>query len=198
MDPMHAYEKLTLSAAGYALGAYLIGLHLLMLLKREQVQKLLKWFPRDPLTGQMLLAVGLGWFWLLIAPEHLGLLSSLTMDLGEFNSAKPMLRILVPVSVVLVSISVRDFLAVRALGVLGLMVSAPLLEAAFLEDPVSRLLVPAYSYVLIGASLFMVGKPYLFRDLVGWVSANPQRWNVAAVLGLAYGVATLLCAILYW
>src|SRR6478736_2480778 len=49
---------------------------------------------------------------------------------------------------------------------LGLMVAAPLLGAAFLKDPESRLLVPIYAYGLLTASLFFVGMPYLFRDAV--------------------------------
>jgi hypothetical protein len=120
------------------------------------------------------------------------------MDLGEFNGAKPMLRILVPITLFLVVISVRDFLAVRALGVLGLLVAAPLLESAFLKDPASRLLVPIYAYALLTASMFWVGMPYLFRDAVDWVAAKPARWRSASLAGLAYGLATLGCALAFW
>ena len=120
------------------------------------------------------------------------------MDLGEFNGAKPVLRILVPVSLVLVAISVRDFLAVRALGMVGLMVASPLLEAAFLKDPSSRLLVPIYAYALLTVSLFWVGMPYLFRDAVTWATADQKRWTMLSLAGLGYGVATLVCALAFW
>ena len=198
MDPRHAYEHLSLFTVGMVLAFWLIASHALMLAQPARVQKFLKFFPRDPLCGQILLAIGLGWFWLLVAPEGLGKLSALAMDLGEFNAAKPMLRILVPVSLVLVATSVRDFLAVRALGVVGLMVASPMLEAAFLKDPSSRLLVPFYAYALLTASLFWVGMPYLFRDAVSWVSARPSRWTVMALGGLGYGIATLVCALVFW
>jgi len=128
----------------------------------------------------------------------LGKLSALTMDLGEFNGAKGILQILVPISLILVCRSVRDFLAVRALGLLGLMVAAPLLGAAFLKDPTSRLLVPIFAYTVLTASLFCVGMPYLFRDLVTWVTAEQKRWTLLSVAGLGYGIATLACAFLYW
>ena len=195
---MHAYKHLSLFSVGLMLAVWLIGSHALMLAKPAMVQEFLKKFPRDTVIGQILLGIGLAWFWLLIAPDNMGTLSALTMDLGEFNGAKPVLQYLVPVSIILVAISVRDFLAVRALGVLGLMVASPLLEAAFLKDPASRLLVPLYAYALLTASLFWVGMPYLFRDAVIWATAKPQRWTCLAVTGLAYGVATLACACAFW
>ncbi|RYD33469.1 MAG: hypothetical protein EOP87_10915 [Verrucomicrobiaceae bacterium] len=103
-----------------------------------------------------------------------------------------------PVSLVLVCMSVRDFLAVRALGVLGLMAAAPLLYSAFLKDPQSRLLVPIYAYALLTASLFFVGMPYLFRDAVTWVTADQKRWTIASLAGLGYGIAVLVCALSFW
>jgi len=198
MDPRHPYENLPLFGTGIVLAVFLIVLHAVMLAKPKQMQAMLVKFPRSQMPGQILLGIGLAWFWLLVAPEGLGKLSALSMDLGEFNNAKRFLRILVPVALVLVVISIRDFLAVRALGLCGLMVAAPLLESAFLKDPASRLLVPIYAYALLTASMFFVGMPYLFRDAVTWVTAEPKRWVAASAAGLAYGVATLACALLFW
>lgn len=198
MDPRHPYQDLSLFTVGLVLGLWLIAFHGLLLAKPSKMQGLLKRFPRDPLSGQILMGVGLAWFWLLIAPSGLGRLSALTMDLGEFNNAKRILQILVPVTFVLVCISVRDFLAVRALGVVGLMVAAPLLGSAFLKDPASRLLVPFYAYGLLTASLFFVGMPYLFRDAVSWLTARQSRWTFFCVAGLLYGIATIASAFAFW
>lgn len=198
MDLMHPYQQLPLFATGLVLGFWLIAVHALMLAKPAGVQAFLKIFPRNALIGQILLGLGLGWFWLLIAPAGLGRLSALAMDLGEFNGAKRILQMLVPVSLVLVCISVRDFLAVRALGLLGLMAAAPLLGAAFLKDPSSRLLVPLYAYIMLTASLFCVGMPYLFRDAVTWVTARQSRWTLMSAAGLVYGIATVICAFAFW
>lgn len=198
MDPRHPYEQIPLFTAGLVLAVWLIGVHALMLAKPAEVQGYLKKFPRDPVAGQILLAIGLAWFWLLVAPEGLGKLSALQMDLGEFNKSKPLLRLVVPAAVIAVAMSVRDFLAVRALGLCGLMAAAPLLESAFLKDPGTRLLIPIFTYAMLTASMYMVGMPYLFRDAVTWVSSSRTRWNAAAFAGLAYGVATLICAFLFW
>jgi hypothetical protein len=198
MDPRHPYEHLPLFTAGIVLAIWLIGAHAVMLAKPAQTQAFLIKFPRNQFLGQILLGIGLGWFWLLIAPSGMGRLSALSMDLGEFNAAKGILRLLVPAALVLVTISVRDFLAVRALGLVGLMAASPLLEAAFLKDPQSRLLVPIFAYAMLTASLFCVGMPYLFRDAVSWVTAKPQRWTLVSGAGLVYGIAVLVCAFAFW
>lgn len=198
MDPRHPYEQIPLFTAGILLALWLIGSHALMLAKPALVQGWLRRFPRNPLAGQIILGIGLGWFWLLVAPDGLGKLSALAMDLGEFNNAKPLLRLLVPAALVAVCISVRDFLAVRALGLLGLMIAAPLLEAAFLEDPSSRLLIPIFAYGVLTASLFCVGMPFLFRDAVTWVTASNKRWSIFTLAGLGYGLVTLICAVAFW
>ena len=195
---MHPYQLLSLFTIGLLLAIWLIGIHALMLARPALVQGFLKKFPRNEQLGQILMGIGLAWFWLLIAPDHLGKLSALSMDLGEFNSAKGLLQWAVPVSLILVCRSIRDFLAVRALGLVGLMVAAPLLGAAFLKDPSSRLLVPLFAYAVLTASMFCVGMPYLFRDAVSWVTADQKRWTLLSVAGLGYGVATLICAFAFW
>ncbi len=198
MDPMHPYERLPLFTTGLVLAIWLIASHALMLVKSAETQAFLRKFPRNVLAGQILLGIGLAWFWLLIAPSGLGKLSALAMDLGEFNRAKGLLRILVPLTYVWVCISVRDFLAVRALGVCGLMAASPLLESAFLKDPGSRLLVPIFAYALLTKSMFWVGMPYLFRDAVTWATASQARWRILCLGGLAYGAAVLVCAFAFW
>ena len=198
MDPRHPYEQITLFHGGLVLAIWLIAVHAVMLLKPDATRQFLKKFPRHSTIGQVLIAIGFAWFWLLIAPENMGTLSALAMDLGEFNGAKPMLRLMVPVALVLVVISVRDFLPVRALGLLGLLAASPLLESAFLKEPTSRLLIPVYTYAMLTASMFFVGMPYLFRDAVEWATAKSSRWNALATAGLIYGIATLACAFAFW
>ncbi len=195
---MHPYQLLSLFTTGLVLAICLIGLHAMMLARPAAMQGFLKRFPRNDQIGQILLGIGLAWFWLLIAPDNLGKLSALTMDLGEFNGAKRILQWGTPITLILVVRSVRDFLAVRALGLLGLMIGAPLLGAAFLKDPQSRLLIPIYTYVVLTGSLFCIGMPFLFRDAVTWVTAEQKRWRLFAAAGLAYGVATFVCAIAFW
>lgn len=197
---MHAYEKISLHSMGILLGVFLILMHGIMLMKSQMCQDFLKKFPRNQKLGQLLIGVGLIWFWFLIAPQGKGFFKGLAMNMTDFEGT-PFINILrmgMPVLIVLVAISIKEFLSVRALGLLGLLAAQPLLDSAFLKDPQSRLLIPIYTYMLIIASLYWVGMPYLFRDTVQWITAKQARWNFLAAAGLVYGIATLACAFLFW
>jgi hypothetical protein len=195
---MHLYERLQLFPTGMVLGVFLVVLHAFLLLQPATSQNFLRKFPRNQKLGQVLLGIGMLWFWLLIAPMNKGFISFVAMDMTEFNAAKPILRLLLPVIFVLVAMSITEFLSVRAFGLLGLLVAQPLLDAAFLRDPASRLLIPLWTYAVITVSLFSVGMPYLFRDAITWVSASPGRWKGFCAAGLLYGVAVVACALCFW
>ena len=99
---------------------------------------------------------------------------------------------------VLMVTQVKNLLFPRALGIFGLMVAAPLLSAAFLQDPVTRLLIPIWCYIVIFLSLLWIGKPYLYRDMVNKICSKPAWWTPLCLGGMAYGAAILLCAVLWW
>jgi len=195
---MHPYEKIPLNTIGYILAAWLIALHLWMLLKPAESRDFFIKLPRNKTLGPWLMGAGMLWFWLLVAPDKLGIFSKLQMDLGEFNRAKTIMRILVPVAAAGMIMHVKEFLTVRAIGLLALMAAAPLLYAAYLEPPASRLLIPIFAYVMIFKGLFWVGMPFLMRDAITWVTKTDSRYKLAALGGLGYGIAVLACAILWW
>ncbi len=195
---MHPYEKIPLNTIGYILATWLIALHLWMLLKPAESKDFFIKLPRNRTLGPWLMGAGMLWFWLLVAPDKLGIFSKLQMDLGEFNRAKNIMRILVPIAAAGMIMHVKEFLTVRAIGLLVLMAAAPLLYAAYLEPPASRLLIPFYAYALIFNGMFWVGMPFLMRDAITWVTKTDSRYKLAALGGLGYGVAVLVCAILWW
>jgi hypothetical protein len=185
----HLYEELfNLQGLGIALGLLLLATHLLALLKPEATQSFLKTFPRHKEIGIALMAVNfLWWFWIISK-----------VDLGEFYTVRGPLQMLLPVMFVLVVIFVDEFLAARALGFFLLLLACPLLDVAFQKPPPGRILIPILCYLWIGFALFWVGMPYLLRDQIAWVSASAKRWRGMAVAGAVYGVAVLICALVFW
>lgn len=195
---MHIYEEIPLNAAGYILAAWLIALHLWMLIKPSESMAFFKKLPRNRELGPWLMGLGMAWFWLLIAPSNLGLLSKLEMNLGEFDQAKPILRILVPIAAAAMILHVKEFLTVRAIGLLALMAAAPLLYSAFMKPPTSRLLVAFFAYILVFKGLFWVGMPYTMRDAITWATETSSRYQALSLGGLGYGLAVLICALIWW
>ena len=90
---------------------------------------------------------------------------------------------------------VEEFLAVRALGMLLLLVAEPVLEAAFQRPETSRLLLSVLAYAWATLGIFWVGKPYLLRDQIDWISKTETRWRLAALAGVIYGAAVLGAAL---
>ncbi len=195
---MHAYENISLSSAGYVLAAFLIIIHLWMVLKPAGAMTYLKGFSRNYGIGRILMGIGMAWFWMLIIPEKFFFTSPIAMDLQDFNRLKVIMALAVPLVAYLIITECKEFLAVRGLGLCLLMAAAPLLAAAWQEPHTFKFLLPLYAYAMIIKGLFMVGMPYMTRDLINWATSSPARFKILSLAGLAYGVAILACTILFW
>ena len=141
----------------------------------------MKQFPRSRVAGIVLLTICLAWTFWLVA----------TIQMGEFSSFRRPLLIALPIGYVLALFFVDEFLAVRALGILCLLVAEPLLDAAFLRYETSRLLVTVFAYLLIIAGLFWVAIPYVLRDQINWSARSVFRWRCLHVIALVYGCVIL-------
>lgn len=144
------------------------------------------------------MGIGMTWFWLLIIPDKFFFTSPIAMDLQDFNSLKTIMALAVPLVAYLVITECKEFLAVRGLGLCLLIAAAPLLGAAWQEPHTMKILMPLYAYAMIIKGLFMVGMPYMTRDLINWATSNDGRFKLLSLAGLSYGVAILLCTILFW
>lgn len=174
-----------LKGTGILLALALIAVHAFALLRGDAVQRFLKEFPRHYKWGVVLLSIDFAWSMLILA----------YMDMGEFYHLRKWFLILVPIGFVLVLLYVQEFLSVRALGSLLLLLAGPVLTAAFLQPQTSRLLLPVLAYVWIFVGMFFVGMPYLMRDWVDWITTGRSRWKIATLAGLVYGVVMLIAAV---
>ena len=171
---------LSLRDAGIAAGAFLMLIGLPGLVKPDLAVVVQK-FPRSRGAGIFLLTVDLIWtLWLLA-----------TIEMGEFSAFRRPLLIAVPIAYVLALRFVDEFLAVRALGILCLLLAEPFLDAAFLRHQSSRLLVTIFAYLLIVVGLFWVIVPYILRDKINWAARSSARWRLLHGAALVYGAVIL-------
>src|SRR5437762_6514238 len=171
---------LSLQTAGIIAGAFLILISLPGLFKPE-FASVAQGFPRSRFAGVVLLTIALVWtFWLLA-----------TIEMGEFAAFRRPLLIVVPIGYILVLRFVDEFLAVRALGILCLLIAEPLLDAAFLRYGTSRLFVTVFAYLLIVAGLFWVMIPYILRDQINWGARNTGRWRMLHGIAFVCGAVIL-------
>jgi len=178
------YSFLKLQTVALLVGLALVAMHGFALAGGAGIRRWLKGFPRSRNMGIALLTLVAIWaFWL-----------AATMDLGEFSKYRNMLMIVVPAAWYLSLQFVDEFLSVRSLGILLLLLAEPVLEASFLKLQTGRLLLVILAYAWVVAGLFWVGMPYLLRDQIAWFTKNELRWRAACVAGLGYGLAVILFA----
>jgi len=177
-----------LKGTGLVVALALLLAHGWALKNTTATQAFLKHFPRSYKWGVILLSVD--FIWSVFALAH--------MDMGEFFHMRRTFILIVAGGYVAVMLYVKEFLAVRSLGALLLLLASPVLTAAFLQPQISRLLLPVLAYAWIIVGIYFVGMPFLLRDWVNWLLAKPQRWNLAVYAGLAYGVVLLVTALLLY
>jgi hypothetical protein len=91
-----------------------------------------------------------------------------------------------------------DFLAVRGLCILVLLVAEPLLYAAYMEwSHPWRLLMVAEVYLALGLVLYMAAAPYRLRDFFEWLFHRPARARLIGTALLTCGLATVASAFTY-
>ena len=178
------YPFLSLETAEWIVGCGLVLLHLIALVNAKEVKRWLRALPRSSGMGFFFLSIDAVWAFAMVW----------TMDLGEFQHWRPSLLVFIPIAYLLTLKYVDELLAVRALGILALLAAEPILEAAFLQEPMSRLLLVVLAYVWVVAGMFWVGSPYLMRDWISWLLRSETRWKALCVAGLAYGAAVLICS----
>lgn len=91
----------------------------------------------------------------------------------------------------------RDFLVARGAAVLALLAATRFLDAAFLQDPTSRLVMVTGVYVMIVIALYVGTIPYKARDFYEWLFAKSWRPIALGILLSTYGLATVGTAFTY-
>jgi hypothetical protein len=171
-------------------GLFLALLGILLLWNNPVIASVARTFPRSSRAAWLLFGVGSAWFlWRL---SHLG-----ESDLIFFKTPQPVMLGFGILSV-LAFIYTPDFLAVRGLCVLMLLVAEPLLYAAYMEyQHPQRLLMVSAVYVSLGLALYLAASPFRLRDFFDWLFRQPSRPRLIGAILLSYGLATAAAAFTY-
>lgn len=149
-----------------------------------------KALPRSREAAYLLFGAGAAWFVYRISSLN-------ESDLIFFQTPK-LLMLAFGVLAVLSFVYTPDFLAVRGLAVLTLLVAEPLLSAAYMEwhYPWRRLMVLAV-YVGLALALYLAAYPFRLRDFFDWLFRTPRRPRLIGAILVAYGLATSAAAFTY-
>lgn len=175
------YKDMSMQTAALIVGLLLLASHVWALLKAPALMDKLKAVPRSQNVGTVVLTICFIWAWVIAS----------SLDLGDFQRLRWLGQFAVPVVFVAMLFWVNEYLGARSIGILLLLASCPVLDAAFLQPPASRVALSLICYVWITLGLFWVGMPYTMRDQIAWATRTPGRFKALALAGAVYGVVLL-------
>ena len=137
-------------------------------------------FPRSLPLGYALMLVGTAWFLWYLDQEAA----------SDFLAYKKVLLAGFAFIGVATCIFVKDFLAVRGLAVVLLLLAKLMVDTGRPGLPQTPwvLVIQAWGYVLVVAGIWLTVSPWRLRDFVVWGTATEQRIKVGCGLRLAFGL----------
>jgi len=156
--------------------------HIYGVLKPARYGTALRKFPRYTPAGYLLMIVATLWFLAYVRQE----------SISDFASFKPFLFVLFAAVGVGACLFVKDFLAVRGLAVVFLLLAKLMVDTARWVDTEWRLVIVTWAYLLVLAGMWFTVSPWRLRDLIQWQTANDHRIRVLSGMRLGFGILLII------
>ena len=141
---------------------------------REAVRK----FPRSEPWGWALMLLGTAWFLWYLQNERI----------SDFEAFKPYMLVGFGAVGLGTCLFVRDFLAVRGLAIMLLLLAKLMVDTARWAHTEWRLVIVTWAYALVIAGMWFTISPWRLRDLIDWATWTDRRVRVGSGLRLAFGL----------
>jgi len=139
-------------------------------------------FPRSLPWGYVLMTIGTLWFLWNLKNENV----------ADFAQYKQAMYFGFGLTGLAVCIFVQDFLAVRGLAIVLMLLAKLMVDTARWVDTEWRLVIVIWAYAWVVAGIWFTAWPWRLRDLVNWVTATEKRIRIGSAIRLAFGVFVLI------
>src|ERR1039457_3304695 len=150
------------------------------LARPAQLAAAVKKFPRNLALGVVLMLLGTAWFVWNVNNE----------PIADFSAFKPyMMGGFIAVGVGS-CIFVQDFLAVRGLAVVMLLLAKLMVDTGrpHLDESPFVLVIQAWAYVFVVMGIWFTITPWKLRDLINWATASEGRTRLLSLIRLGFAV----------
>lgn len=173
-----------LSLLTILLGAGLSALQIYGLARPTDFAAIARKFPRNYPIGVLLMLLATGWFVWNVNNE----------PIADFSTFKPYMLMGFTAVGVGSCIFIKDFLAVRGLAVVLMLLAKLMVDTGrpHLGESMFVLVIQAWAYVLVLAGIWFTITPWRLRDLVDFATANENRVRIGSGIRLAFAVFILL------
>jgi len=141
-------------------------------------------FPRNYPAGIVLMLLATGWFVWNVNAE----------PIADFSAYKPAMLIGFTAVGIASCIFVRDFLAVRGLAVVLMLLGKLMVDTGrvHLGESPFVLVIQTWAYILVVAGIWFTVTPWRLRDLLEFATANETRVRIGSLIRLSFAVFILL------
>ncbi len=169
-----------LSMLSILLGLGLAAPQIYGLARPAQFAATVRKFPRNLPAGIFLMALATLWFLWNVNQE----------SLADFAAFKSYMMIGFAAVGLGACIVVKDFLAVRGLAVVFLLLAKLMVDTGrpHLGETAWVLVIQTWAYVLILAGMWFTVSPWRLRDFLEWATANEKRIKVGSAVRLAFAL----------
>ncbi len=173
---------MTLSKLSILLGLVAALANIYVFLNPKTVRELAPKFPRNIPLGYVLMGLATMWFLHNLNLEQ-------TADFLAFK--KPMMIGFGAVGV-MTCIYVTDFLPVRGLAILLMLLAKYVLDLSRWVDTQWRLIFSVWAYVMIICGMWWTVSPWRMRDLINWAVADERRIKLGAGVKIGFGLLLIV------
>ena len=148
--------------------------------KPQQFAAAVRKFPRNLPLGVVLMLLGTAWFVWNVHNE----------SVSDFAAFKPAMMAGFMAVGVLSCIFIQDFLAVRGLAVVALLLAKLMVDTGrpHLGQTQWVLVIQTWAYLLVVAGIWFTVTPWKLRDLVNWSTATETRVRMVSAIRLAFAI----------
>ncbi len=141
-------------------------------------------FPRNLPIGILLMGLGTVWFLWIVNQE----------PIADFSAYKPAMMTIFAVIGFSVCIFVQDFLAVRGLAVLFLLLAKTMVDTGrpHLGETPWIYVIQIWAYFLVVAGIWFTVTPWRLRDFLNWATATEARVKIGSAIRLAFALFVLV------
>lgn len=174
--------EITIAQLSLALGALMVFTAIFGLVKPEGAMNWTKDFPRNETAGWTLMLAGMAWFLWVLSGE----------TLADFEKFRMHFKIFIVATGVGACFFLKDFLAVRGLAVILLLLAKLIVDTARWHESDWRLVLIVLAYALVLKAMWFTVAPWRMRDIIEWATANEGRFKLMCGVRLAFAVLLIV------
>jgi hypothetical protein len=170
--------QISLSTLAIVLGLGVALPHMYALAVPEAYGAWLRKFPRRVPYGVVLMLIGTAWFDWNLSLEQI----------ADFEPYKGFLLFFFGAVGVCACIYVQDFLSVRGLAVVILLMAKTMVDTARWAETRWNLAIVIWAYIWVAAGIWFTIYPWHFRDAVNWETASTGRLRLVSAARVVIGL----------